>query len=596
MSSQRDTPGYIPLASDVSASLLVFFIFLLIGQVFLGVNWPLDLDAFAVLLAATFLGLFLWQYRAPASDGTERTLISRTQVGLCLGGLLLVGALLRLYALGSPSFWFDEAITTTAALGLLERGTPGFPSGVEYRRGLPHTLIVAASMVLFGVSEWAARLPSVVQGVATILVTYWLGREVGDRRVGLLAAILVTFLTWEIAWGRQARMYQQLQLCYALALLGLARMDRTGPIDPPSVSLVVAGTAVGALTHPIGLILIPVAGTYLLVQAWTTHGIRSPLTALIVGGTVVGAVVLELLATGPLTAAQTALATDIVHVNRYRSWVRAEFPALSLLALVGMGLSFRRPKLGLLLALALLPPLWVLAYNTYLFAGRYLYFAVPIAAIYVGFVGSFLTDRLLDVIEPVRESATGASMTRLPWSTATNFVATVVPILVVLLLVSANLTVVPQAEYELGPNAPQPDFKGAYAYVDELSEPDDVIVAGWTAPAVYYHGHVDYWMVHNLTSADRTWTIDGRYEVYSGAVPIENASRLESAIGCHERGWIVVDRIVWQRIGPEARDVLDTLTNHDVDATGMRVYSWEHEASCDRADLATVPNATPTAI
>src|SRR5262245_58901663 len=40
---------------------------------------------------------------------------------------------------------------------------------------------------LFGVSEFTARLPSALAGVATVVLTYHLGRLLFDRRGGLIA-------------------------------------------------------------------------------------------------------------------------------------------------------------------------------------------------------------------------------------------------------------------------------------------------------------------------------------------------------------------------------------------------------------------------
>ncbi|MCK4250890.1 hypothetical protein KAX97_05555, partial [candidate division WOR-3 bacterium] len=50
--------------------------------------------------------------------------------------LTAIGFYLRFNNLGDRSFWIDEAITSYAAIGLLEHGTPVLPSGVVYNRAL----------------------------------------------------------------------------------------------------------------------------------------------------------------------------------------------------------------------------------------------------------------------------------------------------------------------------------------------------------------------------------------------------------------------------------------------------------------------------
>lgn len=569
-------------AERIATYLLVVLVAFLVARTVLDVEPPLNLATFAVVIGAVFLGA---QIVRPSTGGWARELgtgISGRQATLLVAGLAVIGAGLRLYALGRPSFWFDEAITTNAAIGLLEHGRPVFPSGAVYWRGFPHTLLVAGSLAGFGLSEWAARFPSVLAGVATIPVVYWLGREVGNRRVGLVTAVLVTVLTWEIAWSRQARMYQLLQLAYAVALLGLARVDRTGLSDRITLGLIGGGTLLAALTHRIGLVLFPVAGGYLALQLWYRGEGVDRRSVAVIGGVVVVAVALELLGTGPLAVTRTVLATDIDHVDRYRGVVRSTLPVVSILAVVGLGLSARYWAHGLLLALALFPPLWVLLFHTELFAMRYLFFAVPILAVSIALVVEVGVEQATDLVRYLGAQSAGLGrrfrriLTRVPPAV----LATGLPVVVALLVVLPSLTLVPQAGYALGPNAPQPDFKAAYSYVDSHDQPDDVLVAGWTAPALYYHGSVDYWLVHALTSADQAWTTADRREVYSGAEPVPNASALRRTVDCHPRGWVVFDRIVYRKLDDETLAVLSNLTVHESGAAEMYVYSWEGTGEC----------------
>jgi len=49
----------------------------------------------------------------------------------------------------------------------------------------------AASLKLFGITEFAARLPSALCGLATVLVTYWIGRRLYGRRTAMIAAAML---------------------------------------------------------------------------------------------------------------------------------------------------------------------------------------------------------------------------------------------------------------------------------------------------------------------------------------------------------------------------------------------------------------------
>ena len=497
-------------------------------------------------------------------------------VPVVLLGLLVVGGGLRLYALGSQSFWFDEAISTNAAIALLETGSPTFPSGETYWRAFPHTLVAAGSMLVFGTGEAAARLPSVVFGVATIGVTYWLGRDVGGWRVGLLAAVMVTFATWEIAWSRQARMYAFFQLLFVLALVLLLRVERSWFGDRWAVVGVVVVGLLAAATHQIGLVLLPVAVAYLGIVG----AIDGRLTTRAAGGLVAGAVGVALLAAlvglSVLDALASVFDTDVSYWESYFEWFVDEFHAFVLLAVVGAILPFYRGwwRAGLLLVLATGPALWVLSFHTELFATRYLYFALPVGFVWVGVAVDFAALGFVKWVRRLfeRRVEIGGIASRVPgrWPVTNGALITGIG-LVTLLALGGGFTVVPQADYELGVNAPQPEFHGAYEYVNEHREDGDVIVAGWTAPGVYYAGGVDYWLEHELTGREGDWTFGGS-ERYSGAEPVRDVEELESVIGEHERGWIVLDEIALARQSPEVRAELEAIETHRSDS--VYVFYW----------------------
>ncbi len=66
--------------------------------------------------------------------------------------------------------------------------------------------LMAGSMALFGVNEWAVRLPSLLLSLAAILLTYRMGRLLFNAPIGLLAAFLhaVNGKLIELAAGRES--------------------------------------------------------------------------------------------------------------------------------------------------------------------------------------------------------------------------------------------------------------------------------------------------------------------------------------------------------------------------------------------------------
>jgi 4-amino-4-deoxy-L-arabinose transferase-like glycosyltransferase len=110
---------------------------------------------------------------------------------------LLIAAhlLLTLPNLGAHTLWdMDEGVNAEAAREMLESGnwiTPTF--NYELRTAKPALLywLQASSFLVFGVNEWAARLPAVLCGLGTVLLTYELARRMFTASTGLLAGLVL---------------------------------------------------------------------------------------------------------------------------------------------------------------------------------------------------------------------------------------------------------------------------------------------------------------------------------------------------------------------------------------------------------------------
>ena len=69
---------------------------------------------------------------------------------------------------------------------------------------------------IFGTSTWAMRMPSILFGVGSIALLYWLGTLIGQRAPAAIAAILLAANGYHMFWSQAARMYSM--VCF-LALL-----------------------------------------------------------------------------------------------------------------------------------------------------------------------------------------------------------------------------------------------------------------------------------------------------------------------------------------------------------------------------------------
>lgn len=140
-----------------------------------------------------------------------------------VAAMAAAGLFLRLINLGHLNFWGDESITALAVQGILEHGYPRFPSGMIYVRGLFANYISALSASIWGMTEWALRLPSVLFSCGTIVMLYALGKRVFSSHVGLLAAFILTFSYWDFEFARHGRMYAGFTFVFLLSLYAIYR-------------------------------------------------------------------------------------------------------------------------------------------------------------------------------------------------------------------------------------------------------------------------------------------------------------------------------------------------------------------------------------
>jgi 4-amino-4-deoxy-L-arabinose transferase-like glycosyltransferase len=141
----------------------------------------------------------------PASTPCERS-------RLLLLGILLLGASLRFYRLGAQSLWNDEG----NAARLAERSLPLIAQGAAGDIHPPgYYLLLHYWRALFGQSEFALRSLSAVAGLALVLCTYLLGRQLFAGPTGLMAAFVSAISPFAIYYSQEARMYALLAVVSA---------------------------------------------------------------------------------------------------------------------------------------------------------------------------------------------------------------------------------------------------------------------------------------------------------------------------------------------------------------------------------------------
>lgn len=128
--------------------------------------------------------------------------------------VILIGIVLRGYALDAQSLWYDEAWSVKkagesfgAVLKTFEGSMPAF-----------HLLILHFVMKLFGNSEVSGRFPSVMFGSFSLFLLYLVGAQIFDKKVALVASFIAAISPFHIWYSQEARAYS------LLIMLSLASM------------------------------------------------------------------------------------------------------------------------------------------------------------------------------------------------------------------------------------------------------------------------------------------------------------------------------------------------------------------------------------
>lgn len=208
----------------------------------------------------------------------KKFLINLVQSPLPLLLVILVAAFLRLYQLGvnPPSLDWDEASLGYNAYSLLKTGKDEFgrswPTSIrsfeDYKPAL-YTYLTIPVVAIFGLNEFATRLPSALSGVLAVFFTYFLVKELlsriafdheYSRLVGLFTAGLLAISPWHLQFSRVAFEANVALTCMIVGLYLFLRSLREGWTLP--LSAIVLSLSFYAYHSP--RLLVP-----LILLGWT---------------------------------------------------------------------------------------------------------------------------------------------------------------------------------------------------------------------------------------------------------------------------------------------------------------------------------------
>lgn len=141
--------------------------------------------------------------------------------------IIILGAALRFYDLGTESYWFDEVYTVHMA-----QESVGQLLAVNELDWPPvYYVLIHYWVRLFGTTETATRSFSTAAGIVSIALTYMVGREMFGKSVGLISALLMAISEFQIYYSQETRFYSLFLLATLVSFLFFIKALRTSRIS-----------------------------------------------------------------------------------------------------------------------------------------------------------------------------------------------------------------------------------------------------------------------------------------------------------------------------------------------------------------------------
>lgn len=437
--------------------------------------------------------------------------------------LLIFGFILRFYKLSVQSLWIDEGFSINGALQTLKYGYPLLESRFIYSGSLLNNYIISFFIVILKDVIFASRLVSVIFGVLSILIIYYLGKEIYDKKVGIIAALFVTFSTWEISWSRQARMYTQLQFFYLLSLYLFSKFLNNKNFK--YFILLIICTLATIFSHSLGFSLLLIYFIYMLINFNEFREVVKLLSNK-------KYFFVFIIAVSPILylVIKSLVLSDFSFVNyftKYIYYLRFSHTILFYFALIGMLFSLKEIKKSSLFLLSFFIPYLIISFIVILFHYRYLFFILPVLFIFTAY---FIVN----------------------FSGYFKKLSSIISMILIFIVLLYGFSFIPKEEYKLESLTPQPNFKEVYSYIKENYD-DEIIIDSYPVLSKIYLGKVDYGLNFSLTGREED-IVNVTNDVYTN-VPYIDVDILERIDNCY----LIIDNLALERIDSNLKDVIESM-------------------------------------
>ncbi len=211
-------------------------------------------------------------------ERVEQRLRIDTRLWVTLGVIILAGAAVRLWAIGSVGFNNDEAVYTGQGASLAADPTYSALFAIFRAHPLLVQFLYSISFRLFGVNDVTPRLISIAFGLGGIGLVYAAGSVLYSRRVGLIAAAILALMPYHVIVTRQALLDGPETTLFLLSMYMLARFARGG--DSRWLYSAAFTTGLTVLAKETAVLIVPVAVTFLLLAPEIRMLLRQQLLAI----------------------------------------------------------------------------------------------------------------------------------------------------------------------------------------------------------------------------------------------------------------------------------------------------------------------------
>lgn len=174
----------------------------------------------------------------------------------------------RIWDIGWNGFNGDESIYSGQAASLL--GNEEFTKNFAVFRAHPLLLqtFVSIAFALFGIQDTTARIVPVIFGTLTVFITYLVGRQLFNKKIGLISSLVLALMPFHIVFSRQVLVDVPLSFFVMLFLYFMTRYRENGT----SFHCYLTGVSCGLcfISKEVGIITIPI----FLVYTFLTNSIR----------------------------------------------------------------------------------------------------------------------------------------------------------------------------------------------------------------------------------------------------------------------------------------------------------------------------------